>query len=277
MGKLLNLILLLSLINVLNADMLSDKIKMLVPSNVYKNNENFIKKIFSNKASFYTNNNLNIEKVVKTLKANGLIPLKLNKPRDITISFNINAFSDKNPSFAFLSYATSSLLTNMGYSYFYTTKATRDSNRILIAYTLNSESNIDPAMIIDNLSKRGYIVLDINKQGDTNWAYDISLKNTFLVNADMLQQGNKELTKINGKYWLVASSTGTLNISTKEKVNWYPKILTFDSNMNVIDFVMSKNLNNNYTIKVTKEIKYIMITDNYNATTLRNGIVLNFK
>lgn len=259
---------------------LNDKIRALTLPNVYKNNENFIKKIFSDERSFYKNNKLDVTKIVKTLKTNGLLNIKLPSPSNVNISFRINhsyVNDDKEPSFMFLSYATSNLLANMGYKYFYTTRATKQDSKISITYAMQSESNIDPVLIIDNLYKRGYSVIDITKDSNTHWIYDIVLNNTTILDANFVKKGSTELAKTNGKYWLMSNNEGILNITPKDNIKWYPKILVFDSNMNIIKSVMMTNPSNNYSIDITNDARYIMITDNYKSTILNNGIVLNFK
>ncbi|RDU62704.1 hypothetical protein CQA53_09115 [Helicobacter didelphidarum] len=260
---------------------LQQKIQTLIPQNTYQTNENFIKKIFSNEKNFYDNGNLNVSKIISTLKNNGLLSLKLSKPSDISISFRINFAgiqTDSLPSFMFLSYATSNLLTSMGYSYFYTSQAKKDHDRISLTYMLNTESNIDPVVVINNLSKRGYRIVNVTRDSPLHWIYDVSLRQSSLVNADIVKQGESELSKINGKYWLTLNDIGVLNIAPRESgVKWYPKILIFDANMDVIDSVMLTNATDNYKIQITNQAQYIMITDNYNANILRNGIMLNFQ
>ncbi|MWV69474.1 hypothetical protein [Helicobacter saguini] len=256
-----------------------EKIKSLIPPQTYRSNENFIRKIFSDESAFYANKRLDVPKILRTLKANGLMNLKLNKPSNVMVSFKINHFlnSDGEPSFMFLSYATSSLLSSMGYSYFYVTDAKKAQKQLSLTYTLNSESNIDPTLIVDNLSKRGYATLDVKKAAENHYIYDVSLQKSNLTNADSIQKGSRDIVKINGKYWLSLNGVGTLNIASRDNVSWYPKILMFDSNMNVVNAIMLANPTQNYTIRVNDKIQYVMITDNYNPSVLRNGISLSFK
>lgn len=286
--KILSLITFLTFLCVLNAQIsqdsmqplsLQEKIKSFMSPQSYRSNENFIRKIFSNEASFYTNKRLDIPKILKTLKANGLMNLKLNKPSNVQVSFKINHFlnTDNAPSVMFLSYATSNLLSNMGYSYFYVTHAQKAQNQIALTYTLNSESNIDPTLIVDNLNRRGYDVLDVKKAQENHYIYDVSLRKSNLTNTDSITKGSRDLVKLNGKYWLSISGIGTLNITTRDNVSWYPKILMFDSNMNVVEAIMAQKPSNNYSLHINDKIQYIMITDNYNASVLRNGISVNFK
>lgn len=271
--------LLLIFLQNLYAITLQEKIKALIPSSTYKSNENFIRKIFSDEKSFYTNKDFNIEKILKTLKSNGLLPLKLQKPSNVEISFRVNALSqtDSNPSFIFLNFATSNLLTNMGYKSFYTSKARKLDNQFLISYIINTESNLDPTILLANLAARGYITLDVQRYNDKDWIFDITLRRTSLTNTNAVQKGSKELTQINGKYWLSISGSGTLNITANNEVKWYPKVIMFDKDMNMVNVIMLENSSNSYSLKITNDVKYLMITDNYNSTNLRSGIVLSYR
>lgn len=258
---------------------LQDKVESFIPKNTYQMNINFIKKLFGNEKKFYKGNHLDIAKVLTTLKNNGLLQLKLSKPSNISVTFRINFLdiqTDSNPSFMFLNYTTNNILTNMGYSYFYVTEAIKRQDKILLTYTLNAESHIDPVVMIDNLIKRGYRIVDIKRNTAIHWIYDISLGNSYIPHANVIVKGENTFNQINGKYWFVFNSIGILRIIPQDNVEWYPKILMFDSNMNLINAIISVDKQNSYNLKITKEIQYIMITDNYNASVLRNGITLDF-
>lgn len=273
------IILCLIIANILYAENLQDKIKSYIPKNTYQTNANFIKKIFANEKNFYDNGNLNVSKILNTLKTNGLLQLKLPKPSNVSITFRINflALSDSNPSFIFLNYTTSNILTSMGYSYFYITESKKQQNKISTTYTLNSESNIDPTIVISNLAKRGYKVINVSTYSATHWIYDISLTKSLLPQATSIKQGDNTFTQISGKYWIALGMNGDLQISPQQNIHWYPKILIFDANMNLVDIIMPDDSQTTYKLKITDSMQYAMITDNYNPSILRSGILINLK
>lgn len=266
--------------NMLVATQLQDKVQKLMTKSNYQTNEKFIKKIFTNEKTFYKNDNLDIVKVLSALKTNGLLFLKLTKPSNISITFRINTFkqTDKNPSFTFLAYSASNILSSIGYSYFYVTKATKENEKIMLTYTLNAESNIDPIVMATNLAKRGYKIIDINRYSATHWIYDISLIKSNITIAKVVEKGTNTFTQINGKYWLTINEVGTIEITPKNNTEaWYPKILIFDNEMNPLDVIMLTDSKTTYSIDLPKYARHILITDNYNATILRNGINIDFK
>ena len=260
------------------ASPLSDKVENFVPKNVYQKNANFVKKIFSNEKKFYKGNNLNIQAILSALKSNGLLTLKLKEPANVSATFRINAYSktDDNPSFFFLNYTINAMLGNMGYSYFYITEVKRDKEKILITYTLNSESNIDPSVLVSGLMARGYNIVDVNRFSQTHWIYDINLKNGIIPNANDINS-NSTISNISGKYWLSFSMAGSVSIKTSNMESFYPKVLVFDNNMNIIDSIMETNSTKNYNFNVDSNVRYIFFTDNYNPTNLRSGLDIVFK
>lgn len=268
----------LLLCNMLIASELQQKVQKLMTKNSYQANEKFIKKIFANEKAFYQGGNLNVVKVLSALKSNGLLSLKLAKPSNVSVTFRLNAQkqTDREPSFTFLAYSASNILSSIGYSYFYVTEATKEDEKIKLTYTLNAESSVDPIVMATNLTKRGYAIIDVNRYSATHWIYDISLLNSNIAAAKVLAKGTNTLTQINGKYWLTAITTGTIQITPKDNTEaWYPKILIFDNAMNPLDAIMLTDSKTTYKIDLPQSARHILITDNYNATILRNGIEVN--
>lgn len=218
-------------------------------------------------------------KVLTALKSNGLLQLKLTKPSNVSLTLRVNAAkqTDKDPSQTFLAYSASNILSSIGYSYFYITEATKKDHAITLTYTLNAESNIDPIVMTNHLTKRGYSIVDVHRYSATHWIYDVSLKQSNIVMAKPLVKGSNNLTQINGKYWITNNGAGVLQITPKEGAEvWYPKILTFDNSLNLIDSVMLTQSKTTYKLEVPPLVRHILITDNYNASTLRNGITIDF-
>ncbi|RDU71592.1 hypothetical protein CQA66_06410 [Helicobacter aurati] len=258
--------------------LLQEKIRSFIAPKTYQSNAIFIQKLFKNEKSFYKDDNINVIKVLNTLKANGLLTLKLAKPNNITISFRINAktYTDSNPSFMFLAYTTSNLLSNMGYSYFYVTHAKKNHDSLSISYTLNAESEIDPTVLIGNIQKRGYNIVDVIRDSPTHWIYVIRLEQSKITHAQQITKGTSQLNQVSGKYWITLGIAGVLQVTLDNDEKWNPKILIFDDNMNLLEAIMSKDMQKQYTLKTNVAMRFLMITDNYNPANLRNGITLTF-
>lgn len=265
--------------NIVLATQLQQKVQNLITTNTYRANAKFIQKIFANEKAFYNSDGVDVMKVLTTLKNNGLLALKLSKPSNVSATFRINKIklTDKYPSFTFLAYSVSNVLNNIGYSYFYVTEATKDNDKLTLTYTLNAESNIDPMVMSVNLIKRGYKIIDVNRYSATHWIYDISLTDSNIIAAKTLAKGTNTLTQINGKYWLTFTTLGTLQITPKDNTEaWYPKILIFDNGMNPLSVILLTDSKTTYTIELPDMARHVLITDNYNASALRNGLNIDF-
>ena len=256
---------------------LQDKLKNLVPASSYKSNFVFIQRLFKNEKAFYNGNSIDIAKVLSTLRANGLLNLKLDKPSNVVLSFKIKESKDAKLSPLFLAYTTSSLLSSMGYSYFYVTQAQKMQGNLSLSYTLNAEAAVDPTVIVSSLSDRGYRILDVSREGATGWVYDLVLERPNLANMSKLVEGELNLNHISGKYWVLAQARGELKITPSEATIWNPKILIFDSSMNLIDSVLSNEKKKSYLLEINQEPCFVLITDNYTPANLRNGLVITFK
>ena len=68
-------------------DLLTQKIQTLIEPQVYKQNSAYIKIIFSPKSDYYTDERVNVVKVIQTLKDNGLLNLFFKKPSELTLRF----------------------------------------------------------------------------------------------------------------------------------------------------------------------------------------------
>lgn len=261
------------------ASQLQQKVEQFVSKASYQNNAKFIQKIFANEKAFYRGSEIDVVKVLSALKSNGLLQLKLTKPSNVSITLRVNAAkqTDKDPSPTFLAYSASNILSSIGYSYFYITGATKQENAITLTYTLNAESNIDPLVMTSHLVKRGYGIVDVHRYSATHWIYDVSLKQSSIVAAKALTKGSNDLVQINGKYWIANNGAGILQITPKEGAEvWYPKILTFDNAMNLVDSIMLTDSKTTYKLEVPSLVCHILITDNYNASTLRSGIAIDY-
>ena len=72
----------------LYADLLEDKVKNIMGEDDYLINKNLVSVLFKKRSNFYTSENmLNIDQVISTLKANGLLKLTLNNPEYLEVQF----------------------------------------------------------------------------------------------------------------------------------------------------------------------------------------------
>lgn len=244
-----------------------EKIISYIGEKNYYINKNFINSIFKN------NTDANSLQMLNILKSNGFLNLKLERPQNIFITLKTNS------SPIFLGYCINSSLNSMGYSYFYISSASRDRSAsgddLVFTYTFNSESNIDPTILAAELISRGYEVRDIEKSDITSWIFTLDLVSPNLINTPMLTN-SISLNKVSGTYWLINTKEGIMDVSVINKKKWRPKIILFDRDFVPVNTVESDEEIVGYSIQIIKDIRFILITDNYNAINLRDGINISF-
>ncbi len=74
----------------------------------------------------------------------------------------------------------------MGYSYFVISKAELSNGLSSIEFSFNTEHSPDMGIIIDELGKRGFICLDINRVNAQFWEYMLEVNEPRLPNTKFL-------------------------------------------------------------------------------------------
>ncbi|PAF42726.1 hypothetical protein BKH45_03560 [Helicobacter sp. 11S03491-1] len=258
-------------ISFLYGDALDDKVRNLIGTQAYSINENFIKRIFKDKDSFYSDGRININKLVSTLKDNGLLILKFDKPSDLNITF----VSQTTP--IFLARSINSALSSMGYSYFAVSQAEYLDGIAKITFSFSTEHALDPSIIIAELSKRGYLFMDIKRNSITNWEYDVELNEPKLANArDIAPSDILDITEVSGEYWFSTQGQGNITITSKTPY-WRPRIVLYDKNLQIINLISQATTTNKITFSLLNGISFMMVTDLQNPAIIKSGIQIKFE
>ena len=271
MWKKISLTLALALAQVCYGDFLDDRIQNFIGEDMYKVNRNFIDKIFQDRQLFFQDGVLDNKKILETLKSNGLLNLKFDSPKEVNIVFS----SHTSP--IFLLRTVNSVLASMGYSYFEVKKAEYDGGIASIVFGFASEYMIDPLIILEEMNKRGYIFNNVKKINQQAWEYDVTLFDSRLSNAKNIELGDSiDLKEVSGEYWLQISDVwGNMSIIANN-VDWKPKIVFFDKNLQIIDILKKHTNITNITFNVLKDVRFILVSDSKNPTALKSGIRVEF-
>ncbi|PAF47025.1 hypothetical protein BKH41_08300 [Helicobacter sp. 12S02232-10] len=259
-------------LSVFFGDGFDDKIQNLIGSQSYSVNKNFIDRIFRDKQSFYTDGRIDIKKLVTTLKDNGLLTLKFNEPSELHITF----VSQTTP--IFLTRSINSALSSMGYSYFAVSKAEYIEGMAKITFSFSTEHALDPAIIIDELAKRGYLFTDIKRNSIFDWEYDIELVEPKLANAREISPSEEvlEVREVSGEYWFSATGSGNITITAKTPY-WRPRIVLYDKNLQIINLISQSTTANKITFSLLDGVRFIMVSDTQNPAIIKNGIQVKFE
>ena len=254
------------------ADAFDDKIRNLMGEQSYHTNVKFVERIFANKNMYYTGGRLNIAKIVYALKENGLLSSRFGQPSEVKLNFSART------SPILLTKIGNNILTTMGYSYFVISKAELSNGLSSIEFSFNTEHSPDIGIIIDELGKRGFVCLDINRVNAQTWEYTLEVNEPRLPNTRFLTKTDSlTLRNASGEYWLNVNTSGELHIRAINLSKWYPRVVLYDRNLSIVDMVSNTASGGLLKVEIPQGIKFIMITDNDNSENLKSGISVELK
>lgn len=253
-------------------DVFDDKVKNLVGEQSYQVNANFIQRIFANKSMYYTSGRLDISKIVYALKSNGLLSLRFGQPSEVRLSFSART------SPVLLTKIGNNILNTMGYSYFVVSKAELSSGLSSVEFSFNTEHSPDAGVILDELGKRGFVCLDINRVSAQRWEYTLEVSEPRLPNTKFLaKSATQNLREVSGEYWLSVGASGDLYIKALDFPKWNPHVVLYDKNLSIIDMVSNVGSNESLKVKIPQGVKFVMITDYDASENLKGGISVSLK
>ena len=211
---------------------------------------------------------LNEKDLIKTLEflqSNGLLNIFFEKPKNIYPTFILK---NSNPILETkILYQT---LNQLGYYYFYPVKVTNNQN-YAITLEINSKHFIDPLLFIKTISQYGCNVVNIKKR--RNYTYIIDCKNARL-NVPKIVGTTVRYINAKGVYFFNSNNFNTIKISTSKYDKWYPYIVLFDKNLNILNIIAKESCQKSIIIRIPNECRYIKIKDNYSKKNIKRGVYI---
>ena len=249
-------------------DPLTQKIKSFLCPQTYEQNRDFIKVIFDPASEYYTNERVDVVKVIATLKENGLLDLFFEKPQQMRIDFRTNG------SPLFFVKLISDTLSSMGYFKYTTVASQRDASEFVWSIVLTSEYATDPIILQQELKKRGCEIVDIEREDVRDWGYLIDISNARL-NVAQLRSGKKVvLQKSLYEHWFDVSKIKKLHIESKRRNRWYPYISYYDSSLHLLKVIKEDSITKKIDLDIPKTARYTRITDLYTLKNIKDELVL---
>lgn len=249
-----------------NLSVLDEKIINLIGKNSYERNKSFINKIFSPVNSFYQNGNLDIQRIISILQNNGLLKLKFASPREFSAIFTAQA------SPILLLKTINQSLSYMGYSYLIPSEAVYENETSTIRISLMTEHIIDPIILLNELRKSGFVVMNITQNTQSEWEYNLALADSKIPNATFIAKGNSiNINEVSGLYWLEVGSLGRLEVQSVNNKTFNPKIVFFDRNLNILD-IQELSRRRDFNISIIENTKFIKISDRILQSNLKGGL-----
>ena len=252
-------------------NLLSKKIESFLGETVYNRKLNFINVIFEPKSSFYQNDRVDIVKVVKTLKENGLLELFFDKPKEIQLHFKTSGAQ------LFFVKLMSDTLRNIGYYRYVTTSSSLNSSAFEWNIELTSEYATDPMILQNELKKAGCEIIDIERESATNWTYTIDMSRAFLNLIHLQAEEEVQLKHSLYAHWLDCSEIEFLSIRSTKRNNWYPYIAFYDVSLHLLKVTKRDTKRSFMKLSIPSQAKYIKISDMYTLKNVKDALILTSK
>ncbi|MDD3341991.1 MAG: hypothetical protein PHR87_00265 [Sulfurospirillaceae bacterium] len=266
--KLLLLIVWLSLTLYANP-LLDEKIKSYIGGTKYETQKNLINVLFARSEEFVkANGTIDSIKVITVLKQNGLLKLLYDNPVHLRL-----AFRTMQDPIIFLKIINETL-ESMGYNYFLTNNALRDSTGFVWEIYLQTEHIVDPVAFAKALELRGCSVNNVINNDNHYWFYDINSENAYLSAKELEISISTNLGKPLKPYWVRAKGLKEITISAHAGDKWFPHVVFFDENLHVINAIKSVESMKNLKVKVPEGTSYLKLSDTFMLENIKHGLTV---
>ena len=246
---------------------------ILIISTLFADNTKFIKNLIGeDKFNNYYEllkpvlNENSLVKTIEYLQNNGLLDIFFDKPKIIHPRF---IFLNNNP--IFNTKILYNVLNSMGYYYFYPIKIEKNEKNYSLTLEMKSTHYIAPLIFINTMNQNGCKVTSLEKTN--SYIYTIDCKNGFL-NATSVINKKIKLLNAKGTYWINPNGFNKIFISTSKLDNWYPHIVFFDKNLNILNIISKENPQRFTYLNIPAECRYIKITDTFSKKNFKRGIYI---
>jgi hypothetical protein len=210
--------------------------------------------------------NLSLKETIKKLEDLGLINLFFEKPKVINTEF---IFVNNNPILELKILYKS--LNLMGYYYFYPSKSVLRENKYLVDIEMKTNHYLNPLIFINTIEDFGCKVKEIVKKD--KYYFFLDCKKAMLPAISLSEKKTKYINVV-GEYWIKANSFKKMEIITSKYDNWYPYIVFYDKNLNILNIIAYKKMVRDIIVNIPEETFYIKIKDNYSKINFKRGILI---
>lgn len=251
---------------------LDEKIKSYIGTTKFETQKNLIKVLFASRSEFIkSDGNIDSVKVIEVLKKNGLIRLLYDQPVQLKL-----AFRTQHEPLIFLQIINETLEL-MGYSYFLTNNALRDSAGFVWEIYLQTEHILDPVTFANALKAKGCDITNIIRNNDHYWFYDVNSKQAHLEVKTLEYGISSHLGKPLRPYWVNIKDAKEIIVNAHAGDNWYPDIVFFDGNLGVLDAIKANEAVKNIKLKVPEGTVYVKMSDAVMLDNIKRGLTMSVK
>ncbi len=250
-----------------HATPLEDKIESFIGEKEYKIQKNLIRILFKNTNAFLKDDrSVDDIKVLEKLKDSGILKLFYTKPQQLNL-----IFSTKENSLVFMRVINESL-SSMGYNYFLTKRALKNSDGFLWEIIVSTEHIVDPLIMSSRLKARGCFLESIDRKSENKWVYVVNT-DSIKIDAQKVEANRTvKLKKPIRPYWIEVEDMKTISFASKLVDKWHPSIVFYDDKLHIVKDYKKKSPTNRLKIKIPIDAKYVKISDLYTLDNIKRGI-----
>jgi hypothetical protein len=253
--------------SLLQANSIRSELENILGQKTYIAKKKFLNILFKDRQKYLLGDQVDIHKVLETLKENNLIHLAFKKNRELYLSF---ATKQNNP-LIFIKMIQNSL-NALGYSVPTTQKVMRDSSGFLYKVSIKTSSAVDPVLLSNELNKQGCYISKMKRYSKTNWRYNIDIKNIDIVQEDTPFKTKIKLKRPLNPYWIDIEGAKNLILNSSRVNSWHPYIVFFDRDLNILDTISKERKSYNEKLTVPRSAKYVKISDIYTLENIKRGL-----
>jgi len=253
-----------------SASILEEKVENIIGQNDYNIHKSLITHLLKNEEKFLLNGKVKYYNLFNELQQNGLLNLRLDRPKDIVIEFkilnnNVKAYKILNDT-----------MQSLGYRYFFTKSFEYNQSKELIwKIIFKAEYMLDPVELLKDLKANNCKILDVKKLQKDHWYYEIDFQDSIISRAIAIEKNEKvKFQKPLRAFFLSVDNIKELQVMSRNLNNWFPHIVFFDKDLNVKKVIKKNRVYKGVKIKVPEGTKYVKVTDLYNLINIKRGLTI---
>ncbi len=251
----------------LQGDLLEDRISNIIDQEKFEKHKNLVDEIITNKEILQDDQAINYNILLKNLKDKGLLNTSLPEQTDVRVVFNI--LNSNKKGFKIVK----EILSNIGYSYYFTDFIQSSENNLLWQIHFKSDFALDPQIFSEELSKFKTTITDLNKLSQTEWEYKIDARNGTLFDVQNVTLNEElALTMPFAPYIIALPKAKDLLIASSKANNWIPKISFYDQELNALGTIEMDRVYEGIKVAIPNNTRYVKISDRYTLLNLKRGL-----
>ena len=250
----------------LHGSALNETIQGLVDERQYERHKLLIDLLFQNEEEFYIGDRVDVVEVARILKENGLLELFYDEPTMTYIAFSSNS----KPTL-FLK-IINDILQQMGFTYYFIDAVEFSEGKINWAISYLGDYAIDPHTLALRLQTHKAVISSITKEAHNSFEYVINMHGASLDAPQLIPGSSFEIRRAVDDVILDVSLGTSVQLQPLPGSFWYPDVVLYDKNLNIINVVTEDSIRRNLSINLTAQTHYISISDLYQLENLNGGL-----